>query len=176
MRTRKVDFRTYFSNEAREARRGLVQRRSASRFDGASGEADMARETDIEHRRRDAQIARDQRATRAALTKFVPIADELAKVRGGDSDAARRVARHANHSPNTQAEALCARFGLEDETDTAIESRQLLEEEAAQAKRQEEAAKWATLDGTPKEQVDDDVTRALRELKEEPRFFHDPRR
>jgi hypothetical protein len=52
----------------------------------------------------------------------------------------------------------------------------LLEEEAAHEKRQEEAKQWAKQGGGSAERVDDDVTRALRELKDEPRFFHDPRR
>jgi hypothetical protein len=176
MRTRKVDLKAYWNHEAREARRGLVQRRGVSRFNGSGGEADMATEAEVEQQRREAQAARDERANRRALTKFVPVTEELAKVRIGDTDAARRVARFANHSSNAQAEALCARFGLEDETATAIESRQLLEEEAAHEKRQEEAKQWAKQGGESAERVDDDVTRALRELKEEPRFFHDPRK
>jgi hypothetical protein len=174
MRTKKVDFRTYFSNEAREAR-ALVRRRSMSRFE-SSGEADMARETDVEQQRRETQAARDERVTRRSLTRWVPASDELAKVRGGDADAGRRLARFANHSPNMQAEALCARFGFEDETAVAIENQQLLEEEAAHEKRQEEAKQWAKQGGEPAERVDDEVTRALRQLKEEARFFHDPRR
>jgi hypothetical protein len=170
-RTRKVDFKTYFGPQARDAR-ALLRRRSASRFD-SSGERDMATEADVDQQRRETQAARDERANRAALTKYVPVADELGKVRGGDSDAARRVARHANHSPNMQAEALCARFGLEDETATAIESRRILEEEAAQFKRREEEKRWARIDGKPAEHVDDDVSGAINELKDEPRFFRD---
>jgi hypothetical protein len=176
MQRRKVDFKSYWSHEARDARRGLVQRRGTSRFDSSGGEADMATEAEVEQQRREAQAARDERANRAALTKYIPLADELAKVRGGDTGAAKRLARFANHSPNMQAESLCARLGLEGETEVSIESRRLLEEEAAQAKRQEEAANRAGIDGKQKELVEDEVTRALRELKEEPRFFIDPPR
>jgi hypothetical protein len=178
MRKVKVDLKAYWNHEAREARRGLVQRRGISRFNGSGGEADMATETEVEQRRLEAQGARDERANRAALTKYVPLADELAKVRDGDTDAGRRLARFANHSPNAQAESLCARMGFDDDNTVEIENRQRLEEEADQFRRQEEAKRWARISGEPaqNEHVDDDVTRALRELKKEPRFFHDPRK
>jgi hypothetical protein len=180
MRTRKVDFKSYFSNEAREARRGLVQRRSASRFDGASGEADMAREVDVEHQRREAQVARDERVSRRAMTKFVPAADQLANAQNGDRDAARRLIRHASHSPQAQAEALFALDELKDraaaEHAAAWRAQNPMAAAQADEKARREAREAEVSAIRRRAQEDGEVTEAAKELRDEPRFFREPPR
>jgi hypothetical protein len=175
MRTRKVDLKTYFSPQARDAR-ALVKRRTMSRFD-ISAERDMATEAEVEQRRREDQAGRDERLRRRALTKFVPAAEVLADAQNGNRDAARRLIRHASHSPQAQAEALFALDELKDRAaaEHAAAWRALNPQAAAQA---DAKARVAAIEAEAnalrqRAQQDGEVTEARKELLNEPRFFRD---
>src|SRR5689334_19671988 len=127
MRRRIVgDVNEYLSHRAREER-ALVKRASMSRFNSV-GEFDSTTEQEVEEQRRNYQAQRDERANRAALTKYVPADDLLADGQTGNRDALRRAVRHMGHRTQLQAEALF-------ELDELNERRAREREEAWRAQR-----------------------------------------
>lgn len=179
MRTRKVDFKTYFSPEARNAR-ALVKRPSMSRFNSV-GEFDRMTEQEVEEQRRNYQEQRDERANQAALTKYVPADDLLEKARNGDANASRRLIRHNHSSPHAQAEALIALDEIKEQQHRANEEAwraanpwaAAQEDAKARHEAQAQAARQIAADSARRAREKD----AIEEIDRIPRYFIDaPRR